>query len=168
MNYFLIGRAETQMPFSTFANMRNSRISTFDKVKFCGKFCQNLTNLRIFLWQFRNIPNFFDVLRWCATVQNWNESKTFTWDVVYLGWSIAPSYMSPNAAEGGKGGREGRGLSQCTGAQINFGDLTPYLTYIFNPMPHFWHSPDCYYFIHEGLIGWGRINIAPIPEQFIN
>jgi hypothetical protein len=50
-------------------------------------------------------------------------------DVVYLGWPIAPSYMSPNA--------EGRGelqdLSQWvqlyTGAQINIGDLIPYLTY---------------------------------------
>ncbi len=46
-------------------------------------------------------------------------------DVVYLGWPIAPSYMSPNAGE--------MSLSQWaqlyTGAQINFGDLTPYLTY---------------------------------------
>ncbi len=51
-------------------------------------------------------------------------------DVVYLGWPIAPSYMSPNAE--GEGG-ELQGLSQWvqlyTGAQINFGDLTPYLTY---------------------------------------
>ncbi len=49
-------------------------------------------------------------------------------DVVYLGWPIAPSYASPNAGGGG----ELRGLSQWvqlyTGAQINFGDLTPYLT----------------------------------------
>ncbi len=50
-------------------------------------------------------------------------------DVVYLSWPIAPSYMSPNAGGGG----ELRGLSQWvqlyTGAQINCGDLTPYLTY---------------------------------------
>jgi hypothetical protein len=50
-------------------------------------------------------------------------------DVVYLGWPIASSYMSPNAKRGG----ELRGLKQWvqlyTGAQINFGDLTPYLTY---------------------------------------
>ncbi len=50
-------------------------------------------------------------------------------DVVYLGWPIAPSYMSPNAGGGGTGLR---GLSQWeqlyTGAQINFGDLTRYLT----------------------------------------
>ncbi len=49
-------------------------------------------------------------------------------DVVYRGWPIAPSYMNPNA-----GGGELRGLSQWvqlyTGAQINFGDLTPYLIY---------------------------------------
>jgi hypothetical protein len=50
-------------------------------------------------------------------------------DVVYLGWPIAPSYISPNALGGG----ELRGLSQWvqlyTGAQITFGDPTPYLTY---------------------------------------
>ncbi len=50
-------------------------------------------------------------------------------DVVYLGWPIAPSNMSPNAGGGG----ELRGLSQWvqlyTGSQINFGDLTPHLTY---------------------------------------
>ncbi len=50
-------------------------------------------------------------------------------DVVYLGWLIAPSYMSPN--EGGGG--ESRGLSLWVqlyiGAQINFRDLTPYSTY---------------------------------------
>ncbi len=58
--------------------------------------------------------------------------SVFPWgsrsDVVYLGWPIAPSYMSPNA----EGGGELRGLSQWvplyTVAQINFGDLT-YLTY---------------------------------------
>jgi hypothetical protein len=52
-------------------------------------------------------------------------------DVVYLGWPIAPSFMSPNA---GEGGCCLRGLSQWvqlhTGAQRNFGDLTPYLTYM--------------------------------------
>jgi hypothetical protein len=48
-------------------------------------------------------------------------------DVVYLGWPKAASHMSPYAGEGG----ELRGLSQWVqlyiGAQINFGDLTPYL-----------------------------------------
>ncbi len=51
-------------------------------------------------------------------------------DVVYLGWLIAPSLMSPNA---GRGVGVLQGLSQwaqlCTGAQVKFGDLTPYLTY---------------------------------------
>ncbi len=49
-------------------------------------------------------------------------------DVVYLGWPIAPSYMRPNAG----GGRGGVAVSQpmsTAGAQINFGDPTPYLTY---------------------------------------
>jgi hypothetical protein len=43
---------------------------------------------------------------------------------------IAPSYRSPNAGGGG----EFQGLSQWvqlyTGAQINFADLTPHLTYV--------------------------------------
>ncbi len=44
-------------------------------------------------------------------------------DVVYLGWLIEPSNMSPNAGGGGCWTVEGS-----YGAQINFGDLTPYLT----------------------------------------
>ncbi len=54
--------------------------------------------------------------------ERWLYSQGSQRDVVYLGWPIAPSYMSPN------GGL--RGLSQWVQwAQINFGDLTPYLTY---------------------------------------
>ncbi len=54
--------------------------------------------------------------------------------VVYLGWPIAPSYMSPNAGWGG----QLQGLSHWvpqlyTGDQINFGDPAPYLTYAKNP-----------------------------------
>ncbi len=52
-------------------------------------------------------------------------------DVVYLGWPIAPSYMRPNAGGGGSCGVSANEYS-CTlytGAQINFGDLSPYLTY---------------------------------------
>ncbi len=41
-------------------------------------------------------------------------------DVVDLDCPIGPSYMSPNAGGGG-------GLY--TGAQISFGDITPYLAY---------------------------------------
>ncbi len=60
-------------------------------------------------------------------------TQEVTRDVVYCilaSWPIAPSYMSPNA-----GGGRSWGLSQwdeysCAhGAQINFGDLTPHLTY---------------------------------------
>ncbi len=58
-----------------------------------------------------------------------NLSRGLQRDVVYLGWPKAPSHMSPNAGAGG----ELRGLSQWVqlyiGAQINFGDLTPYLTF---------------------------------------
>ncbi len=48
-------------------------------------------------------------------------------DVVYLCWPIAPLYVSPNAREGESCGVSANEYS-CTGAQINFGDLAPYLT----------------------------------------
>ncbi len=50
----------------------------------------------------------------------------------YLGWPIAPSYMSPNAGEGGSCGVSYNEYScaQSHGAQINFADLTPYITYV--------------------------------------
>jgi hypothetical protein len=52
-------------------------------------------------------------------------------DVVYLGRPIAPSYLSPNAGDrGGEGcGVSANEYSCAHGAQINFRDLTPYLTY---------------------------------------
>ncbi len=60
-----------------------------------------------------------------------NSDKSLQRDIVYLVWPIAPSNMSPKAG----GGEELRGLRQWaqlyTGAQIIFGDLSPYLTYEF-------------------------------------
>ncbi len=60
----------------------------------------------------------------------------FQRNFAYLGWPIAPSYMSPNM---GPESGELRGLSQwvqpLTRAKINFGDLTPYLTYDFHVTP---------------------------------
>ena len=51
-------------------------------------------------------------------------------DVLYLGSPIAPSYMSPNGGGGGGGcGVPANEYSRTYGAQINFGDLSPYLTY---------------------------------------
>ncbi len=53
-------------------------------------------------------------------------------DVVYLGWPIALSDMNPNAGERGGGrvaGSQPLSIQLHTGAQINFGDLTPCLTY---------------------------------------
>ncbi len=53
-------------------------------------------------------------------------------DVVYLGWPIAHSYMSPKAGAG-RGGRLGASANEYScahGAQINFGDLTPYFNYV--------------------------------------
>ncbi len=48
-------------------------------------------------------------------------------NVVYLGWPIAPSYMSQNAVRGGGGscGVSANKYSCAHGAQINFGELTP-------------------------------------------
>jgi hypothetical protein len=67
----------------------------------------------------------------CGQKEAFTSDKGLQRDVVYLGWPIATSYVSPNAGGGG----ELRGLSQWvqlyTGAQINFGDLTPYLIYAF-------------------------------------
>jgi hypothetical protein len=76
-------------------------------------------------------------------------------DVVCLGWPIAPSYMSPNAGRGG----ELRGLSQWvklyTGAQINFGDLTPYLTYGMNHITIKTRNPKCrLYWCLKEFIDW--------------
>jgi hypothetical protein len=49
-------------------------------------------------------------------------------DVVYLGWPIASSYMSPNGGEGGRlRGLSANEYSCAHGAQVNFGNLTPYL-----------------------------------------
>ncbi len=45
--------------------------------------------------------------------------------IVYLGRPIAPSYMSPNAGGGVVSANE---YSCAHGAEINFGDLTTYLT----------------------------------------
>jgi hypothetical protein len=43
---------------------------------------------------------------------------------------MSPSYMSPNLGEGGVAGFQLMSTAY-TGAQINFGDLTPYLTYAY-------------------------------------
>ncbi len=63
----------------------------------------------------------------------WIRIRGLQRDIVYFGWPIAPTYMSPNVGEGGL-----QGISQWvqlyTGAQINIGDLTPYLTYDPDPL----------------------------------
>jgi hypothetical protein len=64
-----------------------------------------------------------------------------------LGWPIAPSYMSPNAG----GGWELRSLSQWvqvyTGAQMNFGDLIPYLTYVLYTFPLRWQRKVAFWLL---------------------
>ncbi len=48
-------------------------------------------------------------------------------DVVYLGWPTAISYMRPNAGGGEGWGPSANEYSCAHGAQINFGDLSPYV-----------------------------------------
>jgi hypothetical protein len=98
-----------------FCTFRTTDFATF-------LWCQSLIKRKMFL---------------IATLPYWEpDTSIHVWyagrlqrDVVYLGWPLAPSYMRPKAGKGA----ELRGLSQWvqlyTGAQINFGDLTPYLTY---------------------------------------
>ncbi len=75
----------------------------------------------------------------------WDYTRGSHRDVVYLGWPIAPSYMSPRRGVG-----EGCGfLRGCCahGAQINFEDVTPYLTYgqyLYRPLRNFCR---CFYYI---------------------
>jgi hypothetical protein len=60
----------------------------------------------------------------------WLHPKGLQGDVVYLCWPVAPS--SPNARGGGIAGSQPVGAAvhiTWHGAQINFGDLPPYLTY---------------------------------------
>jgi hypothetical protein len=54
-------------------------------------------------------------------------------DVVYLGWPIMSSHISPNAGGGAKLLDLSQWVQLYTGAQRNFGALTPYLTMSFPP-----------------------------------
>jgi hypothetical protein len=58
----------------------------------------------------------------------WNGKWGLQRVVVYLGWPIAPSNMSPNAGERGELRCLNQWVQLYTRAQINFEDLTPYLT----------------------------------------
>jgi hypothetical protein len=61
--------------------------------------------------------------------------------VVYLGLPIAHSFISPNAGDGGGGSQPmGTAVHNAHGAQINFGNLTPYLTYGFDLLLVFTHA----------------------------
>ncbi len=62
---------------------------------------------------------------------SWSQIRWSQRDVVYRGWPIAPSYVSPNAGGMGGGGacRVLANEYHCAlGAQTNFGDLAPCLT----------------------------------------
>jgi hypothetical protein len=64
------------------------------------------------------------------TVLNSYRQRSAPPRILAAGGPIAPSYLSPNAGGGGSFGVSANEYV-CTqeGAQINFGDLTPYLTY---------------------------------------
>ncbi len=66
---------------------------------------------------------------WLPLVRVAPQRVTKERDVVYLGWPIAPSYMAQNT--GGGGGSCGVSANEYSWhrVQLNFGDLTPYLTY---------------------------------------
>ncbi len=88
-------------------------------------------------------------------------------DVVYLGWPIAPSYGSPNEGGGRSCGVTANKYSGITGAQINFGDLTPYLTYALEnskfPMPgrrEKWRAKPTIIYSGQSL-GISNVNIIP-------
>jgi hypothetical protein len=101
----------------------------------------------------------------CTTV-----SSGLQRDVVYLGWPIASSYMSP---------KEFRGLSQWvqlyTGAR--FGDLTSHLTYdctlpcnSYYPLPVHWpcNRPVVSwtsFSVWSSLFFWKMTRISPICEE---
>ncbi len=81
-------------------------------------------------------------------------------DVVHLGWPIAPSYMSPKAGGGGSCGVSANEYS-CTvytGAPLNFGDLTPYLTYDFSWLHEISHQKTLFLTIGT----FGRLKVSSL------
>ncbi len=101
-------------------------------------------------------------------------------EVVYFGWPITPSYMSPN---GGRGGCavSVNGYSCAHGAQINFGVQAPCLTYVsslfsgeerglpFAPQSEY-YLPPCLSVYREGRDRWLFIQVygfAPLNQYRI-
>ncbi len=79
---------------------------------------------------------------------------------VYLGWPIASSYMSPNAGGGGSCGVSANEYI-CTGAPINFGDLTPYFTYAL------YSFYRLYLFLHvQTYLVWDKLNLC--KDEYIH
>jgi hypothetical protein len=73
----------------------------------------------------------------CAQLFSLAETRGLQGDVVYLSWPIAPLLYEPYCGGGGvvSGSQPMRTAVHITwhGAQINFGELTPYLTCDWNP-----------------------------------
>ncbi len=83
---------------------------------------------------------FVDKVSFCQVATAYiyySKTRLLKRNVVYSGWPIAPPTMSPKC-----GGLRARQWVQLyTGAQINFGDLTPYLTYKLDvPQPDLKHQ----------------------------
>ncbi len=78
------------------------------------------------------------VKSWSATgIKQMYSTRWLHRYVVYLCWPIAPSFTSPNGGWMGGGVAGSQPMSTAVhitwyGAQINFGDLLPYLTYVLN------------------------------------
>ncbi len=87
--------------------------------------------------------------------------------MVYLGWTIAPSYASPNAGKGC--GVSANEYSSSQGAQINFGDLTPLCSG--DKITNFEHSGTSVLFIlvwYGGMATiWTRKGRRPLETTYI-
>ncbi len=70
-----------------------------------------------------------EIIVYCTVYIEYQRSRESQRNVVYLGWPIALSYMSPNAEGRGNCGVSANEYSCSHGAQIIFGDPTQYLTY---------------------------------------
>jgi hypothetical protein len=92
--------------------------------KACNQYRNTMTLTHLLLFSNLQLP----VSQSCLSRRLFSFSRGLPRDVVSRGWPIAPSLMSPNACGWGGCGVSANEYSYAHRAQINFGDLTPYLT----------------------------------------
>ncbi len=80
-----------------------------------------------------------------------------------FGWPIAPSYMSPNAGRGVAGSQPMSTAVHMEGTRINFGDLTPYLTYGEHPENIEWFLEDQAFLGSSNMIRFLAHPLTPPP-----